>query len=1540
MHSGQDRIRNPNSLTNTGRLEATVWTTCVNLDLSLHLSSPNQRIPIGRPISNTRLYVLDEWLEPVPIGVSGELYIGGAGLARGYLKRAGLTAQRFIANPFGEAERLYRSGDLVRYRADGNLEFIGRRDDQVKVRGYRIELGEVESALLGHAGVSQAVVVARQEETGEKRLVGYVVGEASLDVVQLREHMKGKLPIYMVPGALVQLERMPLSANGKIDRKALPAPEGRPEVAQYVEPRSEVEQALAAIWREVLRLDRVGVHDNFFELGGDSIQSIRIVARSTQAGLRLTVRQMFEHQTIAQLSGVMLGAPMQAEQGEVQGAFELTPIQHWYLDDEPVQGHHFNQSMLMRPSGILAAPLLEQALGCLLAHHDALRLRFFQEEGEWRQGSVRADLPVPFEQIDLSDLDELRRARGLQEQGERLQGSFDIEQGPLLRSALIELGGGEQRVLLIIHHLAVDAVSWGIVLEDLRSAYIALMSGLPVRLPAKSSSYKSWSQKLQEYARSETLREEIPYWLTRRTSTRIPNDYPEGENKVAFRRWLQVGLSEEQTGALLREVPRVYHTQINDVLLAALGLALRDWTGEERQLIALEGHGREELFEALDVSRTVGWFTSVFPVVLDMCGLSDAGAVLKGIKEQLRGIPRRGVGYGILKYIGRETEFSVSDEPAIAFNYLGQFTHGSGQEFWCPAKESAGDTHGAEGKRKYAIEFTGSVTQQGCLQFSCAYSERLHNKATVERLAQRFMEHLSGLIAHCQTSEGGYTPSDFALVRLTQPQLDEVLQESGGAAAVEDIYPASALQQGLIFHSLYAPRSTVYVVSVAWRLTGTLDRQAFESAWLHVVQRHALFRTGFVGQQLESLLQVVRCKVLLPFEHLDWRAMSEQQQELEFQRLHQSDRERGFDFTEPPLMRLTLIRMQEEEHRLLWSHHHALLDGWSMPILFNEVFKAYLAFSHQEQPQLPVVRPYRDYIEWLQRQDHLKAQEYWRTTLDGASALRLGIDRKGLAEDVAQIDRHAEYEAQIALPVSRLEGFAREHQLTLNSIVLGAWTLLLSRYSGNYDVLFGVTVAGRQADLVQSEGRVGLFVNSLPMRIKINPSNSSLQLLQQVQQRQSELLEYQYTPLAEIQRLSSCGPGVALFESSFVFENYPTQTSESPELDNLKISSIAGIERPHYALSMQVTARRGLALKLIFDTERFDREVIATLSEHFQRLLQEIIDRPQVPTSLLSPLSESERERILVQWNRTQREYPQDRCIHELFAEQAARTPQGIALQYEEQSLSYAELEARANQLAHYLRSLGVGPDVIVGLCVERSIEMVVGLLGILKAGGAYLPLDPEYPPERLAFMLEDAQASVLLTQSALRDRASAHTVVFLDQEWARIAEHAQSAPITRVLPHNLAYVIYTSGSTGEPKGSMLLHEGLTNQLSYGSEASICQAGVHGMVPVLQLPRIAFDALRGTIVYRTGAGATLCCRFIRCCCCRRRSRVRGRYRKTCRLPGYALIKLTTFSAFALLSELEGTARLLQPVDGNRGGSLVCFGCARLARARASAAVDK
>ncbi|WP_447980434.1 amino acid adenylation domain-containing protein [Candidatus Nitrospira bockiana] len=752
---------------------------------------------IGRPIAKTQAYVLDQRLTPVPVGVPGELFIGGAGLARGYWKRPDLTAEKFLPSPFGPTpgSRLYRTGDLVRYRPDGTLEFLGRMDHQIKLRGFRIELGEIEAHLLRHPDVREAVVLLREDRPGEKRLVAYVVPQPGATPASdaLRRVLSEQLPEYMVPSVCVSLPALPLTPNGKLDRRALPAPEvDAQRERSYVPPRSAAEALLARTWADVLGLERVGVLDNFFELGGDSILGLQVIARAKQAGLVLTPRQLFQHQTIAELAAAAgeLGAAVKerpgvrAGQGVVTGEVPLTPIQHWFFEQELPNPHHWNQAVLLELTEPVEPPALEAALGHLVQHHDALRMEFVREGEGWRQIN-RADAPASLlTVVDLSSHAPDAQPLTLEAIASEWQARLHLKDGPLLRGVLFELGDGRSsRLLLTVHHLVVDGVSWRILIEDLRTAYQQQMRGQAVSLPAKTTSFKQWAERIRLHARSEALRQEAGYWLDPRRSAvaPVPVDEPRGDRTEAALENVTGSLSEADTRALLHEVPDAYHTRIDEVLLTALAQALGTWMGSPTVLVDVEGHGREDLFPELDVSRTVGWFTSICPVLLEMPPDCPPAEALKTIKEQLRKVPHRGIGYGMLRYLDGAGQVAdqLRAQPAaqICFNYLGQLDQALPERGWCaPARESVGREHDPRSPLRYELDISAEV-QEGRLEVTWSYSRERYRRATIDAVSRRYLQCLRALIAHCLSPEaGGYTPADFPDIDIEQEALDTILE--------------------------------------------------------------------------------------------------------------------------------------------------------------------------------------------------------------------------------------------------------------------------------------------------------------------------------------------------------------------------------------------------------------------------------------------------------------------------------------------------------------------------------------------------------------------------------------------------------------------------------------------------------------------------------------------------------------------------------------------------------------------------------------------
>ncbi|HEY0465991.1 MAG TPA: amino acid adenylation domain-containing protein, partial [Polyangiaceae bacterium] len=823
-------------------------------------------VPIGAPFAGRTAFVIDSWGREVPVGGIGELCIGGVTVARGYLGRASATAERFVPDPHTVGGRLYRSGDLSRLRADGTLEFLGRSDEQIKLRGYRIELGEVESALLACGGVSAAVAAVRGD--GEhRRLVGYVTG--AVDLEALKVEAASKLPGYMVPTAYVLLEALPLLANGKVDRRSLPEPSSSPR-KQRLAPRTAVETTLYEVWCQVLKRAEIGVRDNYFELGGDSILSLQILALARQRGLKLTPKQLFEQPTIEALARVATAMVVErVTQESVLGDLPLTPIQARFFDLHPDAPAHWNQSVLLAARDELSLDAVERTLDVLVARHDALRLRFSQRDGLWTQ---RVAHEVERQQVELVELSQIQAwEEALAVEGERVQRSLDLARGPLLRACYFRLPDGEGRLLLVVHHLAVDGVSWRVLLDELSHVYQQAERALPIELPPSSSPFSLWAAQLSRYAARDQLDERLQWW--ERMMSGVDAAWPsftEGNRRADASRAARWTLDRTSTELLLQHAARVYRMRIDEVLLTALAQVLSEWTGRPGLLVDLEGHGREDVLEDMDLSRTVGWFTSRFPVWLAPSASIEHGLI--DVKERLRSIPDKGLDWGLASYLAApELRARARALPRawVSFNYLGRFDEVLGKDGhgrFGFAGEAAGDSTDPKLDLGYPLELNGMIAD-GILSMSFRYSPDLIAPEVVDALVANFDALVRAQLEHCMASDVVPTASDFGLADLSQPELAALSLPLG---EVQDIYPATPIQQGLIFQGLLEPERGAYVNQLRLTLRGTLDQAALRGAWETIVARHDILRTHFEWRHGGHALQVVHRSVVLPYAEHDW----------------------------------------------------------------------------------------------------------------------------------------------------------------------------------------------------------------------------------------------------------------------------------------------------------------------------------------------------------------------------------------------------------------------------------------------------------------------------------------------------------------------------------------------------------------------------------------------------------------------------------------------------------------------------------------------
>ncbi|MDB5084038.1 MAG: lchAB, partial [Bacilli bacterium] len=758
---------------NYGPTESTVVATSTVIEPSAGTLS------IGRPIANTRVYILGAGNLLQPVGVAGELCIAGRGLARGYMNRPVETAEKFIADPFVPGERMYRTGDLARWLADSSIEYLGRIDQQVKVRGYRIELSEIEAQLTRLPSVKAATVADVQDAHGNTLLCAYVVSADKLRVESLQSDLARMLPEYMVPQYWVKVDALPLTPNGKVDRRALPKPDTTAGMADFKEPSNETEAMLAGIWQDVLGAQRIGISDNFFSLGGDSIKAIQMASRLLKLGWKLEMKDLFQHPTIAQVSPyVQRIEGKTADQSVVEGEVMLTPIQRWFFERRFANMHHWNQSIMLHAPAGFDPQLVEQTLSKLVEHHDALRMVYTIEEDsivQYNRGLQHGAFSLQV--VDLRDVSDI--ASSLTAHANQVQSSIDLSRGPLVKLAQYQTSGGDH-LLIVIHHLVVDGVSWRILLEDFASGYVQAAKGQPIIFQEKTNSFQDWAAELTAYADSEeALLQQVDIWraIEAERIAELPKDNLFSEKKVKDTAALSVELSEEQTHLLLTQVHLPYGTEINDILLSALALTVQEWTNEPKVVINMEGHGREEITAGLNVSRTVGWFTAQYPVLLEIDRTDDLPAIIKTVKERLRAIPNKGIGYGILRYLTADRHkpgHSYSQEPEISFNYLGQFAGEVQTEFFGPSPYDMGVQTSPESESLYAVNFSG-IVRSGRLTLSCSFNKQQYLRHTITNLMNRFEHHLQTLIHHCAAKEGrDFTPSDFSANDLQMDEMGEI----------------------------------------------------------------------------------------------------------------------------------------------------------------------------------------------------------------------------------------------------------------------------------------------------------------------------------------------------------------------------------------------------------------------------------------------------------------------------------------------------------------------------------------------------------------------------------------------------------------------------------------------------------------------------------------------------------------------------------------------------------------------------------------------
>lgn len=1424
------------------------------------LEGNSETIPIGRPMDNTNLYVLDASMQPVPIGVPGELHVEGICVSKGYLNQPNLTQTRFIDNPYGPG-RLYKTGDLVQWRADGLLDYVGRLDDQVKIRGHRVEPEEIAQVLMKHDKVPEAVVLPIQNDFEEYELVaGVVANHSELNGSLLREYLDVRLPDYMIPQHFVLLEHLPITSNGKVDKKAVLTAvqeQGWDDEDSYEAPQTAGERLLVDIWKEVLSRKVVSVSDNFFHIGGDSIKAIQISSRVHRAGRELTLKDIFEYPVLKDQAAALKNVSSIPDQGPIEGAVPFTPIQRRFLNRKLTTQHHYNQAILVSLQEDLNETTLGKIFQHLQDHHDALRMVFPNDSGEIEQFNPLKGQPVDLPTFDFTSITGEALASKVQDQIDEIQGSIDLKSGPLMKLALFK-ERDQRRLLVVIHHLVIDLVSWRVLSEDLETLYDQYQQGKEFKLPSKTVAYQFWANRLAEASNDKNFSTPWDYWrrLDNQTVDQLPIDHTNGSNLERNGVSRSIRVKGERLKLLSSKVHQAFNTNTNDLLLAAVGAAVGEFFGVRQLPIMLESHGREIPLEGLDVSRTVGWFSSVYPVLVETRG--EPTELLVSVKEMLRKVPQKGIGYDLYQQqISGEAQNGL--QPQIIFNFTGQFDNTISEDGAFVLAGQARNTLHPDTPRLYELDFSGQLSKHELL-LTVRYSNERYNSNTIERLMASFSEQLTVLIEACaQRDQSVRTPSDFTFGAMSVPELEQL--NTKFPENIADIYPLLPAQEGMLFHALYEKEKGAYFEQKSFQLGGSMDPCLVENAFNVLFKRHDILRAALIYEGLDQPVQVILKERQITFSFHDIRGIVAEQQEEKVAEFKTRDKAKGFQLDHDPLMRVTLFQTAESQYEIIWSHHHMILDGWSSSKLTEEWLQVYQQLSQSNIPQISESRAFKEYVRWQQRQLPENSLVFWRNFLNGYNQQVSLPGRQRPSSNAEYCNRRSQITLDSEL-THQLQRLANEHQASLSTLMQTIWGILLSKYNQTSDAVFGVVVSGRPPEVAGAEDLVGVFINTIPCRVSMKSDQRFGDLLGQMQGNFIEASSHQYVSLSDIQQVSEVGTSGDLVNHIMVFQNFPVEEDlvrglmEAEKDEQSLPFSFAGHadiwEQTNYDFNIVIVPSgeelviRFMYNELIYSVSHMDR-----VAEHIQYLATQIVDQPDIEIDTLTIIPEAE-EKLLSELSDIQQiVHPDDQTVISLFEKQVVEHPDATALIYPDRSLTYQELKEQVDQLAQYLvKEIGLQPEEVVGCMTGRNSWSVVALLAVLKAGGVYLPLELTLPSKRLVYITTNSECKLVLTHAEHLDllkekaiRAIDVTSISTDGSNEAHFDYATEA----------GYLVYTSGSTGNPKGVLGTQLCLHNLICWQQEQFRTDSGLKS----LQYAAQGFDVALQEMLFSVCFGGTL-----------------------------------------------------------------------------------
>lgn len=1158
-----------------GPTENTVASTAFSVD------KLSKNIPIGKPVANVGCYVVDQHLNLQPIGAAGELCVSGNQVARGYLYQEELTKQVFVDNPYKRGEtdnKLYRTGDLVRWNQNGELEYIGRMDGQAKLRGFRIELGEIESAIAAYPAITAAVAEIK-EIKGTRHLCAYFTAKQAIDTEHLKRYLAATLPEYMVPTAYLQLDKLPLTPNGKINRKALPLVQ-LPTTETYAAPGNEIETVLAQTMAKLLQVENVGIDDSFLSLGGDSIKAIRIASLLRQQGLNITVADIMQGKTARAIAAkVSTMDRVVAAPDSISGEVPLTFIQRYFFAHNLPVENHFNQSILLRSNEPISYGGVQKALQALIEHHDMLRA-VYRDKKQVIRPVVAGEKYYELLELNYQDIKDWQPK--LNQACTELQASMDLAKGEIVKAAIIRTV--EKELLFIaIHHLVVDGVSWRIIIEDINRAYEQATTNQTIQLPAKTTSFQEWSREILKYGQSEKLQKETAYWQAvecqvaagrlKENLKKVIQETDSEQIRLQGIGTITMQLSEQQTQQLLLQTSQAYKTGINDLLLCAVSRGINQLTGQQQISINVEGHGREIVNDKLNIDRTVGWFTSLYPIILQDIG-SDITSDITNVKKTLETIPGHGFGYGI-----RPGKVWVTDrkekQADITFNYLGDLSENLTDRQVFVLENTIQRGKDVDERNHFGSDISiNAVIVQKQMIITVRYERAEYPQEIIAQLSSNIIKQLQTIITHgvhCQEA----MPIEPASKKGALPYNQ----------AIATAYPMTSVQKSMVYLSKNSPEA-YYHEQTLYEITDPLDARQLKERLRKVTAAHEVLRTWFDFSRESQAMQMVNKADSIDFFYQDISSFSKKAQQCYIETLQSLDRKQGFDFTKAPLFRVKLLQLNETNQLLMICFSHAILDAWSMNIIMGQLLGKEERIEHSPSNH--------QYVEWLMRQDKEEAREFWRRYLGGTKQATI-IPRTAWGVSRSCIEKIIIEEVELR----RINAYCQKQEITLSTYVQAAWGNSLMELNGTEDVTFGYTLSGRAEEVVDIEKMVGNFINTIPIRIRRFAESGDKQV-QRLQEDNIQIQKYAYLSLGEIQQ--AAGLKHLAFDHFITFQNMPLVESEPG------ISVMGGHNKSIHHVNVIVAPGTELIIAIVYDSGYHNYGQIKNIAEIFRQKITKFIN--------------------------------------------------------------------------------------------------------------------------------------------------------------------------------------------------------------------------------------------------------------------------------------------------------------------------------------------